>query len=257
MFFFFFNLPELDFNVRGNAESLYGTSVRRIVAGNRQFEPGPVPHGFYSLDRTLAKGGCAENKRPRMVLKSSGDDFRGARASTVDKDYNGVSAFFGLRVSFIDLVVSAAPPLNGYNVAVFQKTVSHFHGLIQETSRVVSQVENQTLQGRVCGFELLQGLFQIFCCIVPEVCDASISISILKDKGSNALKGNGIAGNYEILWFFKSLPDHCNGYRSPFGSPHLFDRLFEHHILCIFTINLDDLVARLYSCTVSRGSLYG
>ena len=75
-----------------------------------------------------------------MVLKRPGHDLRCTGTAAVDQNDNGVLPFHVSGVSLKHLGVPTVTAFYAEDLAVLQKKIGHFDGLIEDSSGIVPQV---------------------------------------------------------------------------------------------------------------------
>src|SRR5690606_23334049 len=137
--------PLLDDDVGCDAERLDRAPGRRVVARGRESHGTVILHRDDRLHRSLAEALGADDDRPPVVLQGAGDDLRGRGGTAVDQHDDRLAAgkIARRRVVAVGIARIAAPGRD--DLARIEEGVRHLDGLIEEASRVVAQVEDESL----------------------------------------------------------------------------------------------------------------
>ena len=144
-----FDARRLHHDVGFDPDRLDRAAGGRVVAGGREAHC-PMPGKRDDrLHRALAERFGAEHDRSLVVLQGSGDDLRRRSRAAIDQDYD--------RQPFRQIAGLGVEPLCFFrlagarrdDLALVEEVVGDGNRLRQQTSRIVAQIENDSLQRSV------------------------------------------------------------------------------------------------------------
>ncbi len=218
------------------------------VSGCGQADCGRVFHGGDALDRAFSESGFAEQDGAAQVFQGASDDFRAARARSVDEDGEREFAVFAVFVRCEERGRGGASRGRD-DFGVWRKELgADIDGAAQESAWVVAEVEDESF----CpfGFQAVQGVGKLFCGGFAELADAEVT-----DCGGIGCGGGedmGIADAFhfddgaldgEVLEFFRGGTEDGQGdFFADIAAEHFYG-IGEGHPVGSFPVDFEDAVA--------------
>ena len=190
----------LDDQVRGDALGLDGTPGRRVVARGRELDGGVVGERQDRLHRAFAEGLGTHDHGTLVVLQRAGHDFRRRCRAGVHEHHHGHRADPGGQLG--DQVVATAAYIvlrarDVFALGVFGATVGGDHqrlgrqkrgrnadGTMQQAARIITQIEDQTLQ-RTLLVEAVERLGHVVDRHLLELGQPHIGVARLDELGAH------------------------------------------------------------------------
>ena len=174
-------LGRLDIDVGCDSHRLDRAPGGSVVARRRQPQRRMVVERQNRLHRSFAEGLRAENHRALLILQRARDDFAGARAAAVDQHHHRIVIEILLLVREVFLLLIFLAPLRVDDQPAVEKIVRNLHRLVQQSARIVAQVEHDSLElAVVLRFELVDRLLHSLARVLLEGGDADVSVAAVE-----------------------------------------------------------------------------
>ena len=249
-------------DIRLDALGLDGAPVRREVARGGELDRGAVADRQDGLHRALAEGAGAHDDGALVILQGARHDFGGRGRSAVHQHHHR-HLFHAIRQVFqiIDLhrtqivfTAGGQPHLGvvGTALGIHHQAVGldesrrHRHRAIEQTARVVAQIEDQPLQRRlVVLVQLAQGLGQQLAGVLLELRHAHIAVAVFQQLGFDAADLDDRPRQRQHDGLVDALARDGELDRRPRLAAHALDRIVQGHALHRGIVELDDQIAGL------------
>src|SRR5208282_3797819 len=205
------------------------------------------------LHRAFAEGLGAENDGALLILQSAGDDFAGARAAAVDQHHHRIVNEVRLLVREVFLLLIFLAPLRVNDQPAVEKIVRNLYRLVQQSARIVAQVEHYSLELAVLlRFEPVNRLLHPLARVLLEGGDADVSVAAVERLRLDRLNLDDVARERHREQLGHAVAMKRQPDLAALGPAHPLDRLGERHVLGEVVVDLDDLVAGLESGAIRR-----
>src|SRR5208282_1506041 len=246
-------LGRLDIDVGCDSHRLDRAPGGSVVARRRQAQRGMIVERQYRLHRAFAEGLGAENYGALLILQRAGDDFAGARAAAIDQQHHRIINEVLLLVREIFLLLIFLASLRIYDQPAVEKIVRNLHRLVQQSARIVAQVEHNSLElAVVLRFELVDRLLDALARVLLEGGDADIAVAAVKHLRLDRLNLDDVARERHREQLGHGAPMKRQLDLAALGPAHPLDGLGQRHVLGEVVVDLDDLVAGLESGAIRR-----
>ena len=234
-----------DQNIRRNAFGLNRAARRRVIARRCQTQGSVAAQRNDGLHGPFSERACAHQSGALVILQSACDNFRGRGRPTIDHDDNRLAIGQITGASGIALALIGIAPAGGDNLTALQKSIRHRNRLIQQTAGIVAQIDHIAFELAVghFGADLLDGLFQIFKCLLAELGDPDIA-DIFFNARAHGTDPDGVAHQGDLDRIIIAFAHQFQPHGCIDRPAHFIDRLIERQTLHLLVIDLHDEITR-------------
>ena len=190
-----------------------------------------------------------------MVLQSPRHDFRRARAAAIDESDHGKIVPGALLAGKILLSLALQTPLRVNDQAGVEKEVCNPHRLGEQAARIVTQVENQSLQPAFLRSQLLEGLLHIPVAALLKLGEANISVAFLQRAAADTLHSDRVPHEGKSQEIRDAFPPDRDRHLRSVWTAQPPDRFHQRHILGEIILDFKDLIPGFDTRPVCRSIL--
>lgn len=248
-------------DIRGDADILDGDVSGGEVLGDGEFEGGAFgakarDDRIKDLDSAFAVGALSEDESTVVVFERARDDLGSRSGAVVDEDNDGIVGLC-VDVSGVSLAGWGRTASVGNDHAFGEESVGDTDGLVEESARVVAQVEDQATQ--LFDFEghPFESSEHLAGGVLLEVFDLDVGDVVFEQMGTDALDADNGADKTKrarLTEAFAHDPDHDGG--SGIAAKFV-DGGVEVHVDGGFITDADNAVFGAESCTSRWGVRHG
>ena len=205
------------------------------------------------LHRPLAEAARPQKHGTPVILERTGHDLRGRSGAAVDQDHNRQAFGQITGAGVVALGILFDPAARRHDLAALQEGIGDGDGLVQQSARVVAQVEDETDQ---LVAQLLLDLghrgFNARCRLLGEAGDPDIADAAVLDAVAHRLDPDDVTRDRDLEGFLVATLDGQLDVRAD-RTAHALDRLVEGQAEDRLRIQLDDQVTGLDAGAERRG----